>query len=260
MSAEDLKNLVLNIQQLIGYFDLNPNRVLDIVLEAFEINIVQNAVYSEQGCRVVDLHKLDQIKCNFEFIMKEISTTPQQEQARKLTSLLGLKISTLLQDFKLTPDSISKDPIELVPFSLILLIALLIRDDFIKVEDIWPYFVKKVRNEDGEIVDERDEVAAYHTGMERVLDFRYQALEKAVLGEDREGMKRNKEANELRKQRVERLPYNFQLWLVACLLKVNDFEDAELIIGSMWGDEKLDLRIHRELLLTLFWYAEKMVK
>ena len=77
VSAEDLHNLVLNIQQLIGYFDLNPNRVLDIVLEAFEINIVQNSVHSEQGCRVVDLQKLDQIKSKFEFIMNKISTTPQ---------------------------------------------------------------------------------------------------------------------------------------------------------------------------------------
>ena len=160
----------------------------------------------------------------------------------------------------MTPENMGKDPIELVPFSLILLIALLIRDDFIKVEDIWPYFIKKMRNEDGELTDERDEVAAYHKGMEKILDFKYQALEKSVLGEDKEAVKIGKEANEYRRWRNGKLPYNFQLWLVTCLLKVNDFEDAELIIGSMWGDEKIDLRIHKELLLTLFWYAEKMIQ
>ena len=37
---------------------------------------------------------------------------------------------------------------------------------------------------------------------------------------------------------------NYQLWLVACLIIVNDFEDAEMIIGSIWGDEKLDLSIN----------------
>ena len=44
------------------------------------------------------------------------------------------------------------------------------------------------------------------------------------------------------------IPYNFQLWLVSCLIKLNDLEDAELIIGSIWGDEKLDLRVHKDLL------------
>ena len=59
--------------------------------------------------------------------------------------------------------------------------------------------------------------------------------------------------------RADVIPYNFQIWLLTCLLKLNDFEDAELIIGSIWGDEKLDLRIHKDLLQTLFETIEIMI-
>jgi hypothetical protein len=60
---------------------------------------------------------------------------------------LGFKLSTILQNFK-RPGAINnpRNPIDEVPFSLILLIALLIREDVISVEEIWPYFIKKVRN------------------------------------------------------------------------------------------------------------------
>ena len=61
--------------------------------------------------------------------------------------------------------------------------------------------------------------------------------------------------NELK---CKQLPYNFQLWLVACLIKINDFEDAGLIIGAIWG-EKLDLTINFELLSSLFWYTETII-
>jgi hypothetical protein len=37
---------------------------------------------------------------------------------------------------------------------------------------------------------------------------------------------------------------------------VNDFEDAEMIIGSIWGDEKLDLSINKDITEYLFDYLE----
>jgi hypothetical protein len=40
---------------------------------------------------------------------------------------------------------------------------------------------------------------------------------------------------------------------------LNDLEDAELIVGSVWGDERLDLRIHKELLNQLFSIIEIMI-
>ena len=59
--------------------------------------------------------------------------------------------------------------------------------------------------------------------------------------------------------RKDQFPYNFQLWLVTCLLQINDLDNAELIIGSIWGDEKLDLTIHKDLLQTLFALVEIMI-
>jgi len=50
VTDHDLSNLVLNVQQLIGYFNLDPNRVQDIVLEAFENSLASVAVYSHKGC------------------------------------------------------------------------------------------------------------------------------------------------------------------------------------------------------------------
>ena len=47
--------------------------------------------------------------------------------------------------------------------------------------------------------------------------------------------------------------------VVTCLIKLNDFEDAELIIGAIWG-EKLDLTINFELLSSLFWYTETIIQ
>lgn len=106
---------------------------------------------------------------------------------------MGFKLSTILQNFKI-PGAVNntRNPIEDVPFSLILLIALLIREDVITVEEIWPYFIKKVRSSnapDAATVDAPDDVATYHTALEQILDYRYQALERTVFGVDPEAKK-----------------------------------------------------------------------
>ena len=67
-------------------------------------------------------------------------------------------------------------------------------------------------------------------------------------------------ANENQKLKSEILPSNFKLNLIASLIRVNDFEDAELIIGSMWGDEKLDLTICPEILKSCFSMVDKMIE
>ena len=46
---------------------------------------------------------------------------------------------------------------------------------------------------------------------------------------------------------------------MTCLLQLNDLENAVLIIGSIWGDEKLDLTIHKDLMQTLFALIEIMI-
>ena len=56
-----------------------------------------------------------------------------------IAQLLGFKIATILNEFKIT--EYNSNPKDIVPFSLILLISYLIREDIIVVEDIWLYFV-----------------------------------------------------------------------------------------------------------------------
>ena len=46
-SPEDLEIQRNNIQNLIGYFNLDPNRVLDLILEAFESNIASTMVKND---------------------------------------------------------------------------------------------------------------------------------------------------------------------------------------------------------------------
>jgi len=57
----------------------------------------------------------------------------------------------------------------------------------------------------------------------------------------------------------EVLPYNFQLWLVSCLVKVNDYDDAYLIIASMWGEDRLDLLAAPSLLGSLISSLDWMI-
>lgn len=115
----------------------------------------------------------------------------------------------------------------MIPFSLILLIALLIREDIIKIESIWSYFNKS---------GGQDVVSNYHQNKHKVLIHQYEGLEKNILDKESE----NKEINSLilnnKIIKGEQLPYDFKLWLVTCLLKVNDFQDAQFVIGSMWED------------------------
>lgn len=48
-SPEDLEIQRDNIQQLIGYFNLDPNRVLDLILEAFESNIANAMITNDKS-------------------------------------------------------------------------------------------------------------------------------------------------------------------------------------------------------------------
>lgn len=70
----------------------------------------------------------------------------------------------------------------------------------------------------------------------------------------------NSQRRQLRDACRTQLPYNYQLWLLTCLVQINDFEDAALMILSLWGDEKLDLTIHKDLLNTLFESLEVMIR
>lgn len=43
------------------------------------------------------------------------------------------------------------------------------------------------------------------------------------------------------------------------MIQINDYDDAEILISSLWGDEKIDLTIHKDLLLSLNSYLEATI-
>jgi hypothetical protein len=81
--------------------------------------------------------------------------------------MLGFKLNYLMQTLDIKKVNIELTAREVVPFSLFILIAYLIREEIFKVEDIWQYL----------ILDGKDEVKQYHTSHQKVLAFKYLALE-----------------------------------------------------------------------------------
>lgn len=86
-----------------------------------------------------------------------------------------------------------------------------------------------------------DPIEQYHSENYRLLNKKYKALNTSVLldkeAKEKEDEKSKAELQKMSQMKVDVFAYNYQLWLVACLIAVNDFEDAELVIGSIWGDE-----------------------
>lgn len=95
--------------------------------------------------------------------MRLINSVFPSEVTRKhtISSLLGFKLTYLLQQLDLTKEDPNRSPRTAVPHSLLLLVALLIREDIIDLEDIWPYLKRQERKE-GKFQDVADEVAIYH--------------------------------------------------------------------------------------------------
>lgn len=67
-----------------------------------------------------------------------------------------------------------------------MLIALLIRENIISVEEIWPYFSKKVKGKDDTLIDVDDVVELYHSEMKDNLNTKYQAIGRSVFDKEKE--------------------------------------------------------------------------
>jgi hypothetical protein len=88
-TSEDLKVLRSNIQQLIGYFNLDPNRVLDLQLEALENNISQVFYLSNSKSRV---EKMWQNLDKFEKLTSTFLELINVSKSTSISSLLGFKL------------------------------------------------------------------------------------------------------------------------------------------------------------------------
>ncbi|KAK9469171.1 transcription factor/nuclear export subunit protein 2-domain-containing protein [Lipomyces arxii] len=111
-----------NLVSIIGYFDLDPNRGLDIFLDLFAANIVANCMF-------------------FIALLKSMSWWPQ-----KLASIASLddlrqgggnSVAASLLGYKLQSYTRENTP---VPENLIMLIAVLVKEGFVSLFDIYPHF------------------------------------------------------------------------------------------------------------------------
>ena len=145
MDAENVVQVKENIQKLIGYFQLDPNRLLDLILSSFQNN-VQNLTYLE--------------------LIKEFG------QRDQVTQLMGFKIQHALKVGQIAADGLPSDApaateegekqqslFSLVDQSLFDLTALLIKYDVIALEEIWPHIESKMASQAEETKgDEIDEL------------------------------------------------------------------------------------------------------
>jgi hypothetical protein len=146
---------------------------------------------------------------------------------RILSTLLGLKFKMLRTQEE-----------NVIPHSLLLVTAFLIREDYLMFEDIDPYLAKPSKKEEkASDEEEEDEVVKYHQVLQKVLKFRYSQLDLKILDKDKVALL-NKDIDEAdeknKKMLTNSLPKNLYLWLVTYLVQINDFDDAIRIIKLIW--------------------------
>ena len=130
-----------------GYFNLDPNRILDLILEAFENNISE--LISNHGGRELAyyLNDLDKVVEVYIKLIDSTSLSLNQpnngNNSRKIAALLGFKIQNTLQEQKLDQNDHVTNAKDVIPYPLLVLTALLIKNDVILPENIWPYLVKQ---------------------------------------------------------------------------------------------------------------------
>ncbi|KAK9256591.1 transcription factor/nuclear export subunit protein 2-domain-containing protein [Lipomyces tetrasporus] len=109
-----------NIVSIIGYFDLDPNRALDIFLDVFAVNMVAN--------------------CPFFLALLKSSPwwprTPAIANSIEEINVGGNALAASLLGFKLQSYVTASEP---VPDNLIMLIAVLVKEGFICLADIYPH-------------------------------------------------------------------------------------------------------------------------
>ena len=136
-----------NIQDLIGFFNLDPNRVADLIIDAFENNVWNEEVY-----------------------LALLKNFPQSY----VTQLLGFKFKYYLDRIKErqdSPDSLFDDA--LIPRDLLMVTGILLREKNVKLEDIWSHLVIDEEKE--------DEIHTLCRLEEDLVNYSYKQLSEIVL-------------------------------------------------------------------------------
>ncbi|KNF06317.1 hypothetical protein, variant [Puccinia striiformis f. sp. tritici PST-78] len=121
-----------NIKAMIGFFDLDPNRTLDIILDVFCYNVISHYPFfcsllkqSHWMQTVVD----PKPTANHEPILPADGSLPSEQGSRLIASLLGFKFTHYQQS----------DTSDSTPDELYLMTAVLIWHKIVKLRDILPH-------------------------------------------------------------------------------------------------------------------------
>lgn len=174
MEEDQGEGLIKDITKLVSDYHLDIQRVLDLVLVAFEQHVFITVGLEGN----INEEKIGKIKRKFMNVIDHLCSS-EEHRTELITLLLGLQLSYFVQNFE-KPDR-STDPISAIPYPLLLLVAFLIREEIISFDSVDPYLVKRVFTEENKPVDEDDTVLNYHKVQHEVLNHRYSQMDLKVL-------------------------------------------------------------------------------
>jgi THO complex subunit 2 len=187
--------LIKKILSLIGFFDLDPNRVLDIVLTAYE-NDYRNLNYL-QIIKIFPQHSFQHI-LGFKF-QNQFSTE------------MNTELSTIFSDA--CPNG------DINNYRLFLVTAQLIKHGFLNLEDILPHLSSDEKIEEFYLdkINLSVSIYKYYTQMRLNKD--------VVITEVKAKEKEKEDLNELKKQDMK----NQKFILLSALIRVNSFHHCEIL-------------------------------
>ncbi|CDW79776.1 tho complex subunit 2-like [Stylonychia lemnae] len=219
-----------NVEAMIGFFNLDPNRVMDIILDSYENNM-QNEAYL--------------------ILLKD-----PQFNAVSIAQVMGFKFQSYLE--QLAKSSTTNNNTAHPPQSLFNLTAVLIKNKIITFDDIWPHLGNYQESKDSK---ELDEVEVLLNKQLKLAQFHYKSMYESIM--DREAYEKTIKQRILEKEEVEKLrsqmPLNFRLKLLESFVRINQWGLVDEIIGRFY-DYKLDLTLSSSLLSAMFeqllWFIE----
>jgi len=118
--------LTMHAQALIGFFDLDPNRVMDLILEGFEAHV-------SLGTRSNGSPDLDLKLC------RDVCDVLSHFKIKAVTAMVGFKLQFYQKDGKHQYLHEGSNKTIITPTSLLRMAAVLIQYGKIKLEALWPY-------------------------------------------------------------------------------------------------------------------------
>ncbi|TFK29236.1 hypothetical protein FA15DRAFT_664153 [Coprinopsis marcescibilis] len=152
---------------LIGYFDLDPNRALDVILDVFSVHLTTHYTFFLALLSFSPWASTDRRSANTKEETMEVDAATSPYKGKTLDEILeiseprssipgsgGSRVLAQVLGFKFAHyQALATEP---TPRNLFLMCALLIRDGFISLEDIFPHLAPN----DEEMENERKEYLA----------------------------------------------------------------------------------------------------